>query len=125
MNLKRDDYVKVMGANGNYRYGYIEKVLSRGDAFIINLTEEGICKIEFDAEMAKLLGYLPEDYTSLLSDIERQVASLLAIGQNTNEIAKEMSISPTTVRAHLRNLRIKLHLDNKTQLIAFCQGLKL
>ena len=125
VSLKKNDYVKIMGTNRNYRYGYIEKVLDRGESFIINLVEEGESKIAYDAEQAELLGEVPKDYTSLLSDIEKQVASLLAIGNSTSDVAKEMNIHPTTVRAHVRNLRIKLHLDNRVQLIAFCQGLKL
>ena len=122
--MKKNDYVKIVGTNRIYRYGYIERVLDRGHAFIINLIDEGESKIAYDAEQAELLGEIPEDYTSLLSNIEKQVASLLAIGHNTNEISKEMNIQPTTVRAHVRNLRIKLHLDNRVQLIAICQGLK-
>lgn len=126
--MKKDDYVKIVATNGDYQYGYIAKVQDYGTTFIVDLLEEGKNKIAFDAEMAKHLGYLPElpeDYISKLSDIEKHVARLLASSADTRKIADEMGISPTTVRAHMRNLRIKLHLDNRIQLISFCQGLKL
>lgn len=126
--MKKDDYVKIVAPNGNYRYGYISKICDYGTTFVIDLLEEGANKIGFDAELSKHLGYLPElseDYVSLLTEIEKQVARLLAGGADSRGIADEMGITPTTVRAHMRTMRLKLSLDNKAQLISFVQGLKL
>jgi len=121
--MKIDDYVKIVGVDGNYRYGYIEETHDRGFTLVISLFDEGESKIAYDATYNALTGQEPIDYVSLLTEIEKRLVPLLAAGYNTNEIANEMSIVPTTVRAHLRTLRIKLHLDDRAQLIAFAPAL--
>lgn len=126
--MKKNSYVKIVAPNGNYRYGFISQILDYETTFVIDLLEEGESKIAFDKEEAEYLGYLPEgaeDFAQRLSDIEKQVAKCLVAGKSDREIAKEMNIEPVTVRAHIRNMRLKMNLENKTQLIAFCQGLKL
>ena len=125
LSMGIDDFVKVTDKNGNYRYGYIEKVQEHGNIISVSFYEEGESKIRYDAEQAKVLGYLPADYTGFLSDVEKKVAALLAQCLQNKEIGEQLDISPVTVRAHVRTLRIKLHLENKNQLVAFCQGLKL
>lgn len=121
--MKKDDYVKIVAVDGNYRYGYIDEIHDRGFILVINLFDEGESKIAYDAAHETLLGIPPIDYVSILTEVEKRIVPLLSIGLNTNEIASEMSISPTTVRAHLRTLRIKLHLDDRAQLIAFSRAL--
>ena len=121
--MKKDDYVKIVAVDGNYRYGYIEKIQDSGYILIINMFDEGISKISFDAAEATIVGQESIDYISLLTEAEKRIVPLLAAGYNTKEIAVALSISPTTVRAHLRILRIKLHLDDRAQLIAFSCGL--
>ncbi len=121
--MKRDDYVKITAVDGNYRYGYITEVLDKGFIVVISLFEEGESKIAFDAASDILGGQEPVDWVSILTEVEKRIVPLLAAGNNTNGIADGLSISPTTVRAHLRTLRIKLHLDDRAQLIAFSQAL--
>ena len=121
--MKKDDYVQIVFINGNYRYGYISEILERGSLVGISLSEEGESKIAFDAARDTYLGKAPADYVSILTDVEKRIVPLLSKGHNTNRIADELSISPVTVRAHLRTLRIKLHLDDRAQLIAFSQAL--
>jgi len=121
--MKKDDYVKIVAVDGNYRYGYIEKIQDRGYILIINMFDEGISKISFDAAEATIVGQESIDYISLLTEAEKRIIPLLSVGYNTKDIAAALSISPTTVRAHLRTLRIKLHLDDRAQLIAFSRGL--
>lgn len=121
--MKKDDYVKIVAVGGNYRYGYITEILDRGSTLIISMFDEGESKIAYDAAHETLLGIPPVDYISLLTEIEKHIVPLLSAGYNTNEIAAELSISPTTVRAHLRILRIKLHLDDRAQLIALSPAL--
>lgn len=123
--MKKDDYIKIVAVDGNYRYGYIEKIQERGFLLVISLFDEGISKIAYDTASAAIVGQEPIDYISPLTEIEKRIIPLLATGYNTNEIAGEMSISPTTVRAHLRTLRIKLHLDDRAQLIALSPALDL
>ncbi|MBA7675872.1 hypothetical protein ES703_84111 [subsurface metagenome] len=121
--MKKDDYIKIVAVDGNYRYGYIEKIEERGSILVISMFDEGISKIAYDAAADAIVGQEPTDYISLLTKAEKHIVSLLSAGYNSKDIAAALSISPTTVRAHLRTLRIKLHLDDRAQLIAFSRGL--
>ena len=121
--MKKDDYIKIVATDGNYRYGYISDILDRGFTLVISLFDEGESKVAFDATYAAITGEDSIDYVSILTEIEKRIVPLLSAGYNTNGIAEELSICPTTVRAHLRTLRIKLHLDDRAQLIAFSQAL--
>ena len=121
--MKKDEYVKIVATNGNYRYGYIESITDKGFILNISLFDEGENKIAYDAAYNTLRGEQATDYVSNLTDIEKHIVPLLAVGCNTNEIADDMVITPTTVRAHLRTLRIKLHLDDRAQLVAFSGAL--
>lgn len=44
-----------------------------------------------------------------LTERERQVLTLLARGYTGEEVARELSVSAETVRAHVRNSVTKLH----------------
>jgi len=119
MTFEKNQYVKIVDTSGNFRYGYIANIQEKGSVFVIDLFEEAESKIEFD----RLSGGEDINYASLLSDIEKSIVPMLAVGKTTNEIAEELCNAPATIRAHLRTLRIKLSLENRTQLIAFSQGL--
>ncbi|MBA7465032.1 hypothetical protein ES707_00193 [subsurface metagenome] len=121
--MKKDDYVKIVAVDGNYRYGYIEKIQERGSILVINMFDEGISKIAYDAASDAIVGQDSIDYISLLTEAEKRIVPLLSASYNTNEIAAAMSTSPKTVRAQLRTLRIKLRLDTRAQLIAFSRAL--
>ena len=121
--MKQDDYVKIVAVDDTYRYGYIIKVLDKGFVRGISLWEEEESKIAFDAAHNALRGEEPIDYIALLTEVEKHIIPLLAIGLNTNKIAEELSTSPTTVRAQIRTLRIKLQLDDRAQLNAFSPAL--
>lgn len=60
-----------------------------------------------------------------LTPRERQVLSLLAQGFNPNDIAQSLSISPATVRNHIRNIRQKLQVHSQLEAVvyAFKHGL--
>jgi DNA-binding CsgD family transcriptional regulator len=49
---------------------------------------------------------------------EREVVTLIALGGETAEIARELHISPETVRTHVRNARSKLGARTRAQLVA-------
>ena len=53
-----------------------------------------------------------------LSDREREVMTLLALGTTASEIAESLVISKETVRNHLRNARAKLGARTRAQAIA-------
>ncbi len=61
----------------------------------------------------------------VLSDREFEVFMALAKGENTNEIAEILSLSPRTVGTHLYNIKQKLNASNSAEiaLIAMRSGL--
>ena len=60
-----------------------------------------------------------------LTDREREVLNLIALGASNKEIAGELSLSLHTVKSHVRNILNKLHVANRRQaaLLAAKQGL--
>ncbi len=54
----------------------------------------------------------------VLSDREREVVTLIALGQKTDQIAEELSISAATVRTHVSNAMSKLGAHTRAQLVA-------
>lgn len=54
-----------------------------------------------------------------LTPREREVLLYLAHGQSNREIADVLFISPSTVRRHLENIRLKYDLRDVRQLIVF------
>jgi PAS domain S-box-containing protein len=53
-----------------------------------------------------------------LTTREREVITLIAMGRETNEIAKQLHISSETVRTHVRNAMSKLGARTRAQLVA-------
>jgi len=51
-----------------------------------------------------------------LSPRERDVAALVCLGYTNKEIGVQLSISPETVKTHLRNVLVKFGLQNRTEL---------
>ncbi len=60
----------------------------------------------------------------LLTNREREVVTLIALGRESAEIARELHISPETVRTHVRNAMSKLGARTRAQLVALvlCGG---
>jgi PAS domain S-box-containing protein len=58
----------------------------------------------------------PED--DALTAREREVVRLIALGEDTSEIARELFISPQTVKTHIRNAMQKLGARSRAQLVA-------
>jgi DNA-binding NarL/FixJ family response regulator len=50
-----------------------------------------------------------------LSDRELEVLRLIAIGKDNAEIARELFISPKTVKNHISNILMKLQIENRIQ----------
>ena len=119
MDFNEEAYVKIVGVSGDYRYGYIEKITDRGSHFLISLDEEGASAIAYETES----GSLSPDWDKMLSDTEKEIIEGLACGLTTKNMAEALSLSPITIRAYTRTLRLKLQLDNRQQLIAFAQGM--
>ena len=112
-------FVKIVGVSGNYHYGYIQKVQEKGWILVVCLYEEGNSAIAYE----EAFGTMSRDWHTMLTETERKIIPLLAQNLSTKEVAAELSVSPVTIRAHLRTLRIKLQLDNRQQLIALAHGM--
>jgi DNA-binding NarL/FixJ family response regulator len=54
-----------------------------------------------------------------LTDREAEVLRLVADGKGNKEIAAELFITESTVKYHLRNILDKLHMENRSQVIAY------
>lgn len=53
-----------------------------------------------------------------LSERERQIAGWLKSGKNNREIAQTLNLSEHTVKTHLQNIRAKLGVKNRAQIVA-------
>jgi DNA-binding NarL/FixJ family response regulator len=63
---------------------------------------------------------LPERQAlSLLTEREREIVQFVGQGAANKEIAQRLSLSEGTVRAHIHNILIKLHLKNRHQLAVY------
>ena len=51
-----------------------------------------------------------------LSPREKQVAGFVCLGYTNKEIAQQLSISPETVKTHVRNTLIKFNLGSRSEL---------
>jgi DNA-binding NarL/FixJ family response regulator len=54
-----------------------------------------------------------------LSDREQEVLQLVSQGLGNKDIGKQLFVTESTVKNHLRNIMAKLHMQNRMQLIAF------
>ncbi len=54
-----------------------------------------------------------------LTPREREMAAWVATGRSNDEIAKELVISPDTVRTHVSRAMVKLHARDRAQLVVF------
>ncbi|MFH1031110.1 MAG: helix-turn-helix transcriptional regulator [Chloroflexota bacterium] len=122
--FQKNSYVKIVDPRGNYRFGYIAESKDRGSLFIIDLSEEGLNKINYENEFALIFGdAYANDFKTLITDTEKKILPLLAAQMSTKDIADNQKVSPVTIRAHLRDLKIKLQIETREQLVAYAQGI--
>jgi PAS domain S-box-containing protein len=76
-------------------------------AIYVAATDDSSC-----APVPALVGALP------LTEREREVVTLIALGRETAQIAAELHISPETVRTHVRNAMSRLGAHTRAQLVA-------
>jgi NarL family two-component system response regulator LiaR len=65
------------------------------------------------------LSHEEKSEVAALSEREREVLRLLALGHTNREIAEGMMISPETVKTHVGNILAKLHLVHRTQAVVY------
>lgn len=90
-------------------------------------------QVDFAARLADIGGRRLAIYVAMVSEAgaaaspasdlpltsrEREVVTLIALGKETGEIAKELHVSPETVRTHVRNAMGKLDVHTRAQLVA-------
>jgi len=61
----------------------------------------------------------------LLSARERNIINLIARGQSNKEVARDLGISPETVKSHMKHIFEKLEVEKRTQAVARAQSLGL
>jgi DNA-binding NarL/FixJ family response regulator len=54
-----------------------------------------------------------------LTGREREVLELLVTGATNSEIARRLVVTENTVKYHLKNILQKLHLHNRSQVVAY------
>ena len=60
----------------------------------------------------------------LLTEREREIAGMVALGDSNQEIAEALFLSPKTVERHVTNILAKLGLRNRTEVARSCAGPK-
>lgn len=58
----------------------------------------------------------------VLTPREREVVRRVALGRSTPQIALDLSLSPATVRSHVRNAMVKVGAHTRAQLVALVLG---
>jgi PAS domain S-box-containing protein len=77
------------------------------------------------AAPSEAAGLAPEALGSLagaLTPREREVVRRVALGRSTPQIASDLSLSPATVRSHVRNAMVKVGAHTRAQLVALVLG---
>lgn len=98
--------------------GYLTKNMSCGE-LLASLEECLNGGAPMSMKIAKMVvGSFTKNFKSPLTDRETEILSLLAIGKSYNSIADSLFISKDTVKYHIKNIYIKLQVENREEAIA-------
>lgn len=86
---------------------------------ILELSRERRDETERPATSRPAAALAPDSRFDALSPREREVLLLLAHGLGTEEIAGELSISPTTTRNHVQSVLSKLKVHSRLEAVAY------
>jgi len=92
--------------------------ISRGEAAISRAMARRILA-EFSRQRQRPLSSQPQDSVADLTNREQEVLQWLARGATNMEIARALQITENTVKAHVRNILRKLHVQNRIQAARF------
>jgi two-component system nitrate/nitrite response regulator NarP len=106
------------------------QVMAHGGAAFVSKSEQPEFLVDTVASVADGRMVFPfldvrsihQDPLSTLTGRELEVLSLLAAGQSNKQIAETQSVSPNTVKFHIRNLFEKLDVHSRSQAIALYLG---
>lgn len=88
------------------------------DIFTLAISEILAGKEFYSDRIKASLKYLTLE-TIVLSPREEQIIKYIAKGMSSQDIAKELFISIETVKTHNRNIKTKLKIDNRAELIKY------
>src|SRR5829696_1138052 len=93
--------------------------ISADDDDVMNAVMAGACGYLLkDSSIQELIAGIrdaSETIRAELSDRELQVLKLIANGKDNAQIARELFISPKTVKNHISNILMKLQIENRIQ----------
>ncbi|MGQ9490502.1 MAG: response regulator [Anaerolineae bacterium] len=124
----RDEDDKLFEAIRSGADGYLLKTIRAGQLLeMIRAAHRGEAAIglglaarmlnEFRRLTAPPSGLAPDDALAALTPREREVLALIARGASDREIAKELTVSVYTVKAHVRNLLQKLQVSSRHEAV--------
>lgn len=85
-----------------------------------------LCPVSLQSELSQLLGDVQEDCSASLLALtvkERQVVQLVAEGKSNKQIARDLSVTPETIKSHMKSIFAKLKVDNRAQAAVMLQQL--
>lgn len=121
--LELNSHIRILLPDGSCRYGYIQTIAKYGMEVVISFYEEGLSKITYEESVDEISGCPLIDWKTFLTSKEQEIVPLLAANLPICKIASTLFCTESTIRSQIRNLRIKLQLENKVQLVYYCQGL--
>ena len=121
-HFEEDSYVQVLAPNGDYRYGFILATNEEGQHLNICMHEEADSKVAFETATSSWNKQAPIGGSYRLSSQESRVLGLLSEELGTAAIAQLLHLTPSTIRAYLRTLRLKLHVETREQLVMVAQA---
>lgn len=92
------------------------RVVNSGEALLSPSVTKRVIT-QFGRQPAKLSA--PVAGLDELTERERELVAWVATGRSNDEIARELFISPATVRTHIGRAMIKLHARDRAQLVVF------
>lgn len=99
---------------------FLDDVAQHDIAGVILKTETGVALVEaleriHGGEPVGIGAWDEADPSAALTEREREVLALIALGRSNPEIARELYLSVDTVKTHVRNVFHKLEVSNRTQ----------
>jgi LuxR family maltose regulon positive regulatory protein len=110
-----DGFIMPLGNFSQHLDGMVEEALKKKDKSALSVLRR-INDIYVSGIRALQTEYLTPELPGSLTRREQEVARLAAKGYHNSEIAGKLSVSESTVRAHLRSVFQKLNIDRRAKL---------